>query len=262
MFTKDDYEKGLTLAKEFYSYTGSLDIGSGLVYKDYNLGEFLRLCIESYQEDRLPFEIIEELNTLGVDLEKALPEKESIYYKISEDFLIGYQKAKRYYEEHGDICLNAYDQNNPDLGSFLSSQRKRYSLNAICNYEVDLLDSLDMLWDDAFKDIIWYKGYCQVRRLYREKKEIDSGDEEYKWLLINKIAYLEHSLQRKQIEFLKKIRIDEFKEECSIDELKWQYNYLTGKTAYIIKDKTSDNDLDLSQQYKKEKKKGLSGTHG
>ena len=105
MLTPYAYSKGLTLLKEFYSYTGSLNIGSGLVYKDYNLGEFLRLAIEHYQASILPDEVIDVIKSLGVDLEKPLPEKESIYYKISEEFLIGYQKAKAYYEANGDKAI-------------------------------------------------------------------------------------------------------------------------------------------------------------
>ena len=253
MLTPYAYSKGLTLLKEFYSYTGSLNIGSGLVYKDYNLGEFLRLSIEHYQNNELPVEVIEVIKSLGVDLEKPLPEKESIYYKISEEFLIGYQKAKAYYEANGDICLNAYDQNNPDLGSFLAAQRKRYSLNNISTYEVELLDGLDMLWDEYFKHAGWYRHYCRVRRLYREKKGVGAGDEEYKWLLMNKIAYLEHTLQRKQVEFLNKLRIDEFKKECSIDELKWQYNILSGKSGDPKNYRTFDSSIVLRQKPKETK---------
>ena len=124
------------------------------------------------------FRIIDEVRDC-----KALFERLNETLTASWDLM--YQKAKAYYQEHGDLNVpkRYKTEEGYSLGTWIQTQRKVRNGEQYGNLDerrIAKLDAIGMVWDN-FRDIAWEKNYVAAKRYYEEHGDllVTTDDKKY-----------------------------------------------------------------------------------
>lgn len=161
---EDVWERRFAAAKAYYEANGNLDIPvSYLTGEGQPLGAWYRDMRDRYEAGTLPLERQKMLESIGADWESVQQRNWMRYY----------DRAKRYYEEHGDLDLPvAYvTPDGVNLGSWLSGQRYRFQKGRLSEERIRLLSEIGMSWQRFAGK--WDAAYEFAAAYYREHGDLD-----------------------------------------------------------------------------------------
>lgn len=133
--------------------------------------------------------------------------------KFDRQWYESYELAEKYYKENGNLLIPAtYEtQSGNKLGRWISSQRKLYKNKKLAQDRVDLLESINMIWDVfdvqwyGFYNlaVIYYKKYgnLSIPLNYKTKDDVNLGS----WIGKQRKYYKDNKLSKEKIELLEKI---------------------------------------------------------
>lgn len=158
-------------AKEYYHANGDLDVPKRYLTPDgYTLGAWIntqRLVHAGKTGGKLSDAQIQKLDAIGMRWDSARDVAWERYYAA----------AKAYFEEHGDLLVNAGDNNyhGVSLGRWIA-QLRGYRKNGIqsaflTEQRIQALDAIGMVWD-VF-DYLWLRYYTACAEYSREHGNLD-----------------------------------------------------------------------------------------
>ena len=132
-------------AKQYFEKNGNLNIEQGFVSQTgYPVGRWLATQRTNRRkgDPSLDAERIARLDAIGMDWN----------YAAERHFNKGYEKAKAYYIEHGNLDVPAaYDtEDGFHLGSWCRMVRNRYQEGRLAEGYVEALENIGMQWDQVF----------------------------------------------------------------------------------------------------------------
>lgn len=154
------YFSALCQYKQVY---GNLDITARYTTPDgLQLGKFIsnlrvaRTC--GKKNSYLTPERIEALDGLGM-----------IWGKIDYQWELNYAACATYYVEHGhlNIPVAFAAQDGLSIGKWIRRQRKLRQTAVLSNDQIQRLDDIGMVWDDAYV-VKWEKGYASASNYYQK----------------------------------------------------------------------------------------------
>lgn len=149
----DSWEQYFEAAKTYFEKNGDLDIPAKYVTDDgLNLGNWYRYVRKAYHSKTLSDDRIKRLEKIGIQWDSVL----------IRTWMEKYQKAKQYFDEHGDLNIKAgYVTGDGDkLGVWISMQREKYLKGVLTDEQIELLEKIGMSWH-RFSDK-WEKSYNAV----------------------------------------------------------------------------------------------------
>ena len=202
---EDTWEQKFELAKKYYEENGNLDIPAAYVTEDgMALGAWLRGVKNQYKSGILSAERIEKLESIGVEWESVLARNWANYYEL----------AKKYYDEHGNLNVNAhYEINGVKLGTWISSQRESYKKDRLSGEQINKLNEIGMSWQRFSGK--WDNAY-EYAKAYAEQHDALDPPAEYKtddgfalgaWVASQRAKYADGKLKPMQIKRLETLKI-------------------------------------------------------
>ena len=202
---EDTWERKFELAKKFYEINGNLDIPAAFTTEDgVALGAWLRGVKNQYRGGNLSAERIKKLESIGVVWESVLARNWANYFEL----------AKRYYEEHGDLNVNAhYETNGVKLGTWISSQRESYKKGRLSEEQIKMLCEIGISWHRFSGK--WDNAYEYAKKYADEHGALDPPAE-YKaddgfalgaWVASQRAKYADGKLKPMQIKRLETLKI-------------------------------------------------------
>ena len=202
---EDTWERKFELAKKFYEINGNLDIPAAYVTDDGTaLGAWLRGVKNQYRGGNLSTERIAKLESIGVEWESVIARNWANYFEL----------AKKYYEEHGDLNVNAhYEINGVKLGTWISSQRESFKKGRLSDEQINKLNEIGMSWQRFSGK--WDNAYEYAKAYVKEHGSLDPPAE-YKaddgfalgaWVASQRVKYADGKLKPTQIKRLNELKI-------------------------------------------------------
>jgi hypothetical protein len=193
-------------ACQFYEKNGHLDIPATYVTEDGNyLGAWYRTVRGQYKDGTLSDERIALLEKIGIQWTSVKLRNWMNYYELARD----------YYQQHGDLNVNA-DYTTPDgtgLGTWISGQRYSYQKGRLPAEQIKLLNQIGMSWH---RDVSrWERGY-QYAEEYCKRNGSANPVVDYMtedgfalgaWIATQRTKYKTGKLKRGQIERLERLNI-------------------------------------------------------
>ncbi len=157
----DDWDEKMKLVEAYYAEHGNADIPAGYVVEGVWLNLWYakqRRIVLGQQKGSLSNEQLKRLEAVGMKL--GLTKKEELWQRY-------YEQLKAYYDEHGNIDINA--SHNTEIGRtvghWLVTQRKYRTEGKLTEKQINMLDALGMEWrtpdevkfDDCAERIRKYK---------------------------------------------------------------------------------------------------------
>ena len=202
---EDTWEQKFELAKKYYEENGNLDIPAAYTTEGGTaLGAWLRGVKNQYRGGNLSAERIKKLESIGIEWESVLARNWANYYEI----------AKKYYDEHGDLNVNAhYEINGVKLGTWISSQRESYKKGRLSEEQIKMLGKIGMSWHRFSGK--WDNAYEYAKKYAEEHGALDPPAE-YKaedgfalgaWVASQRAKYADGKLKPMQIKRLEALTI-------------------------------------------------------
>lgn len=180
---------------KYYKKNGNLHVP--LRYKTANnikLGSWISHQRRSYKSGNLPKDKIELLEKIGMEWDE-----------ISATWDKMYKLAKQYYEEFNNLSISStsFTYQNASLGSWIITQRKKYSENRLSEKQIAMLNEIGMEWVyNNNPDYIWEKNYNTVLDFYSKYKHLyipisyitEDGVRIGVWLYDRKLEYERNEL--------------------------------------------------------------------
>ncbi len=162
---EDAWERKFELAKEYYEQHGDLDIPATYKTDDGTcLGAWYRGVRNQYNGGTLTEERRQKLESIGMQWESVQARNWMQYYAL----------AKKYYEEHGDLNVNA-NYTTPDgvkLGVWISGQRQnRKKCVHITDEQIRMLDEIGMSWERSASK--WDAAFDYAKAYFDEHGALD-----------------------------------------------------------------------------------------
>lgn len=167
--------KYYSYAKTYFEEHGNLKVPNGYVIKgineeDIHFGNWISNQRASYKKGELSKDKIELLEEIGMIWSLR---KNNI---ISDVWMNYFSYAKNYFEEHGNLSirLDYFINDNGNiihLGKWISRQRRDYILKILSSNKIDLLNSINMIWNMKDKDAIpanWLRNYSLAKAYYEK----------------------------------------------------------------------------------------------
>ena len=202
----DNWKEKYELAKQYFEANGDLDIPA-LYTTDagIKLGAWYRSVLSAYKKGQLSEERVQLLEQIGFTDRSV----------IERDWEKMYSCAEAYYKEHNDLNINSkYEtENGEKLGTWISSQRYKYSKGTLSRKYIEKLEAIGMSWHrDKSR---WNAAYEQAEQYYSENGSIDvaarfvttDGFALGSWINSQRKKYADGKLTEKQTELLEKIGI-------------------------------------------------------
>ena len=157
----DDWDEKMKLVEAYYAEHGNADIPARYVVEGVWLNTWYstqRRIVLGQQKGSLSDEQLKRLEAVGMKL--GLTKKEELWQRY-------YEQLKAYYDEHGNIDINA--SHNTEIGRtvghWLVTQRKYRTEGKLTEKQIQMLDALGMEWrtpdevkfDDCAERIRKYK---------------------------------------------------------------------------------------------------------
>lgn len=118
-------------------------------------------------------------------------------------FLINYDIAKKYYEEHGDLIIPTSHK----IGKWIKTLRYRYKRGELCDDYIEMLEKIGMVWDGV--EGKWMKKYNALKKYYIQFGNIKiSSFEDVIYEEVNLTNFIETQRQMYADGTLSKERID------------------------------------------------------
>ena len=202
---EDTWEQKFELAKKFYEINGNLDIPAAYVTEDGTaLGAWLRGVKNQYRSGTLSAERIKKLESIGVEWESVLARNWANYFEL----------AKKYFDEHGDLNVNAhYEINGVKLGTWISSQRESFKKGRLSEEQIKMLGEIGMSWQRFSGK--WDNAYEYAKK-YADEHGVLDPSAEYKandgfalgaWVASQRAKYADGKLKPMQIKRLNALKI-------------------------------------------------------
>ena len=212
-------------AKEYYEKNGNLNVKSDYVTDDgLNLGIWISSQRYNYTKKRLNGEQIELLEKIGMS-----------WHRDKNRWEIGFNCAKKYYEEFGDInpAANYVCDDGFALGAWISSQRLKYKKGKLKQEYITQLESLNIIWSPL--DANWEIGYEHACKYYRINGNCqvtnsfvtDDGFKLGSWVANQRTKYRSKKLSEDRIK-----RLDEIAFEWNAHGNRWEINYKQAKEYF------------------------------
>lgn len=224
----NNWELMYKFAEQYFAKNGNLRVPYNYVTEDgYQLGSWItnqRSSYAGYSGTAIDSTRVEKLNKIGM-----------LWSVPDTQWKIGYEEAKKYYSEHGNISVNI-DYVTPTgfrLGIWIRTQRK----SKLSNTQKKLLEDLGMIWS-VFDDK-WVKGFDEAKRYYSIHGDlrVPAGyitDSDYhlgSWIGTQRARYYlknnEKALSDQQINRLEEIGMIWDR----VDDL-WQQGFIRAKDYY------------------------------
>lgn len=158
-------------ARRYYEENGNLDVPKRYTTEDgLSLGQWLYTQRRVYMKrvnGLLTDEQIEKLNAIGMRWQST----RDIQWEKN------YAAAQKYYQEHGDLLVNAADNDycGAALGRWIAQLRVYRKNNIQSKYltpeRIAALDEIGMIWD--VPDYLWEQNYYAAMKYYREHGNLD-----------------------------------------------------------------------------------------
>lgn len=213
-------------ARRFYEANGHLDIPATYVTENGgHLGSWYRTVRSQYREGTLSEERIQMLEKIGIQWTSV---------KV-RNWMQNYELAKAYYDEHGDLNVNA-NYVTPDgvkLGVWISAQRYSYQKKRLLEEQIELLEQIGMSWHrDQSR---WEVGYSHAQAYCAEHGSAnvpadyvtEEGFALGQWIATQRRKYKAEKLKPKQIERLERLGI-----EWNPFDLLWDKGYQYAKEYF------------------------------
>ncbi len=222
----ESFEIGYAYAEEYYKRNGNLDIPAEYVADDgYKLGHWYRHVRAANRDKRLTDGERERLHAIGF-------EEQSVLVRVWMGY---YEKAKAYYESHGDLNINAnYEtEDGTKLGVWISGQRYAYSKKRLKLELIDLLEQIGMSWHrDKSR---WETGYACAEKYYGRHGTLnptieymtDDGFALGCWVATQRNKYRTGKLNKTQIERLESLGI-----RWNVSQAFWEQGFEHAKHYY------------------------------
>lgn len=222
----ESFEVGYAYAEEYYKRNGNLDIPAEYVADDgYKLGHWYRHVRAANRDKRLTDGERERLRAIGF-------EEQSVLVRVWMEY---YEKAKAYYESHGDLNINAnYEtEDGTKLGVWISGQRYAYSKKRLKQEQIDLLEQIGMSWHrDKSR---WETGYACAEEYYGRHGTLnptieyvtDDGFALGCWVATQRNKYRTGKLNKTQIERLETLGI-----RWNVSQAFWEQGFEHAKQYY------------------------------
>lgn len=221
------WKERFSLAKKYYEEHRNLDVPSDYVIDGFKLHPWIRRQIRDAA--KLSPKQIEILDSIGLFDERLGIDK--IWYKRCE-------QAKAYFEEHGDLSIPIdYIDNGFHLGSWLIIQKKKRRSNELEQGKIELLDKLNIEWENRNKkanaelyEIVFQRleQFIAEYGLEKVKSEAvcDDGYALGRWVYGCRGKYKAGKLAKKYIQRFVKLRF------ALDDAMDWEFKYQQTK-AYL-----------------------------
>lgn len=133
---------------------------------DRQLGTWVRSLRDSYKEGRLGLtpERIARLDALGFIWDVPAARWQEVY-----------ESLKSFRKKHGHCNVSPVNKTNPDLGSWVTVQRKRRKMDKLPPERISQLDELGFEWNrsDAVWDESWNTMYEAAKRFHAQHDHLD-----------------------------------------------------------------------------------------
>lgn len=160
----DSWKFNFDVAKEFYKSFGHIDVPVSYKTEDgIALGNWISRQRQLYLDAKLTHEQIEKLESINMIWQSPL---ERLWQE-------GYEHAKKYYEEYGNlevsakfVCLDDYK-----LGIWINTQRVKYRNEQLDEHQIVSLNELKMIWDPT--EYRWNLNYEQASIYSKEHGDLN-----------------------------------------------------------------------------------------
>lgn len=170
MTQRTKWNNNYELARIYYEEHKNLLIPTDYVVNGVNLGTWLLRQRILYRCDKLPFDRVKKLESIGIEWHDARK------IKFDSSWDEKYNLAKKYYIEHNDLLIaQNYVIDGVKLGSWISRQRELYKNHELPEDKVKKLESIGMDWYNAREllfENIWNNNYELARNYYLEHKNL------------------------------------------------------------------------------------------
>ncbi|MBQ7668021.1 MAG: helicase associated domain-containing protein [Clostridia bacterium] len=210
------------LAVKYYEENGNLLIPLKYITNgDIHLGYWIGTQRRNYKEKSLSKEKIDLLEEIGMVWD-LFDSQWNEYYNLLLD----------YYNKNGNsiVPIRYITEDNKQLGSWVSHQRRNYKVNKLSKEKIDLLEKIGMVWDPA--SMIWNETYIIAKQYYEENNNLNiPNDFFYKnvnlgsWVLTQRNNYNQNTLTDSQITMLNDIGMEW--DPIRNNEYIWEHNYNT-----------------------------------
>lgn len=169
--------------------TGSSHVRSDSIIDGLNIREWVLGQRKLYKEKKLSLDRVEKLNAIKFS------------YDFKGDVWMSYfSKLKEYNERVGNIKLSVdFIVDELKLGSWLNEQRKRYKKGLLSEDRINLLESLNMTWDELEEK--WDSNYLLLKNVFDKTGDanvtnvyVSNGVRIGSWLTTQKSSFYEGRL--------------------------------------------------------------------
>lgn len=245
------FEEAYKLLEIYYNHYGNINVPynfkttNGIEYDiaGYNLYTFIKNQKEKYSRNELTITEITKLEKLHINWTIKKQTLKSLTFDESYALL-----SKYYYHYHNlDIKRTFktfdginYDENGYSLGNMVSRLRIKYKNNELTKTQIDLLNSIGMIWQvQTNKQRTWKESYLEALKFYEENGhllipatyKLEDGFALGNWIYLQRKN--KEELSPEQIRLLNEIHMiwDPKKDTNKIIELcnKYNINYKINK---------------------------------
>ena len=148
-----------SLAKSYYEEHGNLRVHVKYETDDgIKLGAWISGQRYMYSKNKLKKKQIELLESIGME-----------WHMDKSRWEVGYEYARRYYDEYGniDVIAGYMTDDGFALGQWILMQRNKYKNGKLSAAQIKKLEALNIVWDIyEARWIIGYKYMCEYKQLY------------------------------------------------------------------------------------------------
>ncbi|WP_257616910.1 helicase associated domain-containing protein, partial [Chlamydia suis] len=162
---------------------------------------------------------------LAEDKIARLEEIGFVWDVLEEEWEKNFLELKRFREEHGHCKVPRWYPENPDLGSWVSVQRKTFKSSELSEDRIARLEELGFVWD-VFEEV-WEKNFLELKR-FREEYGHCKVPEGYpqnpqlaSWVNNQRVDFKKGKLSEDKI-----ARLEEIGFVWDVAEEAWEKNFL------------------------------------
>ncbi|NFE94368.1 helicase associated domain-containing protein [Clostridium botulinum] len=164
MNIKDNLQKWMLAyeyAQEYFKKNGNLLVPENYKVESCNLGIWIRNQRKNYKNNLLEPQKVELLNSI-----------EMIWSIFEYEWNTGFYYASQYYKKYWnlDIKIN-YIIDDFKLGQWISKQRQSYKNSTLKQKKIELLNSIEMIWD--IFEHKWDTGFSYAREYYKKYRNLN-----------------------------------------------------------------------------------------
>lgn len=209
-------------AEKYFREKGDLLVPTNYKVNGYNLGQWISHQRQYYKDGKLYERKIELLNSIGMIWE-------AFQYKWS----IGFNYARQYYEKHKDLIMAAnYSTDDFKLGKWICHQRDNYKNSALEKEKIELLNSIEMIWD--IHEYQWNIGFNYAKQYSEEHGNlaiiINYVIDDFKlgqWISEQRKRYKNSTLSQEKFKALNSINMIWYKNEYD-----WEVGFYYAEQYY------------------------------